>query len=62
MLKLPALFSSTEAGIQTSVPPGMVSIRLTLIKITAALLSVPSVCVLCGQDVRQEVLSDGEEK
>ena len=32
VLKLPALFSSTEAGSQTSVPPGMVSIRPTLIK------------------------------
>lgn len=30
-------------------------------KTTAALLSVPSVCVL-WEDVRQEVLGDGEEK
>ena len=30
-------------------------------KITAALFIVPSVCVLCREDVRQEVFSDGEK-
>ena len=59
-LKLPALFSSTEAGIQIPVPPDVVSMRLTLIK-SLQYCSVCHVCVCSGEDVRQEVSGDGEK-